>query len=153
MGEMKVSASFPVAVEDLESSFDIQDYVSGAQISRADKKSVEKLGILAKGNIKVKVQSEAGESTIQILKPGDLVDIFNMSHAAASQVSAKLYAQGETRILAMGRGMLEGLVASQSELMRNVIQGSVHSGRAVLVSINGQFTQLRNYIYGANGLY
>jgi len=139
--------------ESIERLFDIRDYKSGAQITQSENRQFENMGILAEGNIKVKVRSGVGESTIQILKPGDLVDASTINNSTALQSPAKLYAFGETRILSMGRDKFESLIESQAEMMCQVILGTKRSGSEILQSINHQFTELRNYIYGVNGLY
>jgi len=139
--------------ESIERLFDIRDYTSGAQITQSENRQFENMGILAEGNIKVKVRSGVGESTIQILKPGDLVDASTINNSTALQSPAKLYAFGETRILSMGRDKLESLIESRAEMMCQAILGTKRSGSEILQSIHHQFTELRNYIYGVNGLY
>jgi|SRR5665647_217914 len=149
-----VSEEFSEAeVENIEGLFDIRGYKSGAQITQSENRQFENMGILAKGNIKVKVQSGVGESTIQILKPGDLVDASTINNSTVSQNPTKLYALGETKILSMGCDKFESLFEFQAEKMCQVILGTKRSGREILQSIHYQFTELRNYIYGVNGLY
>ncbi|HSM98544.1 MAG TPA: cyclic nucleotide-binding domain-containing protein, partial [Gallionella sp.] len=140
-------------VESIEGLFDIRGYKSGAQIKQSENRQFENMGILAEGNIKVKVQSGVGESTIQILKPGDLVDASTMSNSTVSQSPAKLYAFGEAKVLSMDRNKFESLFECQGEMMRQVILGTKRGGREILQGIHYQFTELRNYIYGVNGLY
>jgi CRP/FNR family cyclic AMP-dependent transcriptional regulator len=146
-------------VEVIDGLFDVQDYKSGTVIAQPEDQHLENMSILAHGNIKVKVQSSVGESTIHILKPrdilnpGDLTGISTLDSGAASQTHTTLYAVGDTKVLSLDRVKFESMVNFQPEIMYHVIQGMVRSGHDILQSMNYQYEELRNYIYGVNGRY
>lgn len=141
-------------VESVDVLFDIRDYKSGTVIAKS-----EDLSILAHGDIKVKVQSSVGESTIQILKPGDILDLGNMAgrpvsgNGAPSQTETTLYAVGDTKVLSADRVELEKLSKFQPGNLHCVIQGMAQSAYDILHSLNYQNAELRNYFYRINGLY
>lgn len=146
-------------VEIIDVFFDAQDYKSGTVIAQPEDKQSENMSILAHGNIKVKVQSSVGESTIHILKPGDILNpgdltgISTFDNGAASQTHTTLYAVGDTKVVSLDRVKFESMVKFQPEIMYHVIQGMVRSGHDILQSMNFQYVELRNYIYGVNGRY
>jgi CRP/FNR family cyclic AMP-dependent transcriptional regulator len=146
-------------VEVIDGLFDVQDYKSGTVIAQPEDQQSENMSFLAHGNIKVKVQSSVGESTIHILKPrdilnpGDLTGISTLDNGAASQTHTTLYAVGDTKVLSLDRVKFESMVNFQPEIMYHVIQGMVRSGHDILQSMNYQYEELRNYIYGVNGRY
>lgn len=139
--------------EVIDGLFDVQDYKSGTAIAQPEDQQLENMGIPAHGNIKVKVQSSVGESTIRILKPGDLAGISTLDNGAASQTHTILYAVGDTKVLSLDRVKFESMVKFQPEINYHVIQGMVRSGHDILQSMNYEYIQLRNYIYGVNGRY
>ena len=61
-------------VEVIDGIFDVKNYKSGTVIAQTEDRS-----ILALGSIKVKVKSSVGESTIQILKPGDIFKLGDLA--------------------------------------------------------------------------
>lgn len=141
-------------VETIDVLFDIRDYKSGAVIAKS-----EDLSILAHGDIKVKVQSSVGESTIQILRPGDILDLGDMAgrpvsdNGAPSQTETTLYAVGDTKVLSADRVELEKLNKFQPGNLHCIIQGMAQSAYDILHSLNYQNAELRNYFYRINGLY
>ncbi len=143
----------PNKMKDTGESCGIRDYRSGARIDLPECRQTENMAMLAEGRIKVRVVRSAGESTIQILNPGDLVDISVINRSDVPQTRTRMYALGETTVLSMGREKIEYLIESQSEMMCHVIRGTVRGGREILHSMNHQFRELRNYLYGVNGLY
>jgi hypothetical protein len=146
-------------VEIIEGLFDVQDYKSGTAIAQPEDRQLKEVSILAQGSIKVKVQSGVGESTIRILKPGDILEpgdlagISTFGNEADSQTKTKLYAVGDTKILSLDRGTAESIFNFQPEMMSNVIRDIVRSGHDILQNMNFEYLQLRNYIYGVNGRY
>lgn len=141
-------------VESIDVSFDIRDYKSGTVIAKS-----EDLSILAHGDIKVKVQSGVGESTIRILRPGDILDLGDMAGRPASdngtpsQTETTLYAVGDTKVLSADRVELEKLSKFQPGNLHCIIQGMAQSAYDILHSLNYQNAELRNYFYRINGLY
>ena len=146
-------------VEIIEGLFNVQDYKSGTAIAQPEDRQLKEVSILAQGSIKVKVQSSVGESTIRILKPGDILEpgdlagISTFGNEADSQTKTKLYAVGDTKILSLDRGTAESIFNFQPEMMSNVIRDMVRSGHDILQNMNFEYLQLRNYIYGVNGRY
>src|SRR5471030_362655 len=115
-------------VEIIEGLFNVQDYKSGTAIAQPEDRQLKEVSILAQGSIKVKVQSGVGESTIRILKPGDILEpgdlagISTFGNEADSQTKTKLYAVGDTKILSLDRGTAESIFNFQPEMMSNVIR-------------------------------
>lgn len=134
--------------------FDVQDYKSGTVIARSGAMS-----ILAQGDIKVKVRNGVGESTIQVLKPGDILNIGDRAvistadSGADSQTQTTLYAVGETKVLSVDRVAFENMGKSRPENLHYAIQDVARSVHDILQSMAYQNAELRNYIYRTNGLY
>jgi len=146
-------------VEIIDGLFEVQDYISGNVIAQPEDQQSQNMSFRAQGNIKVKVQSSVGESTIHILKPGDLLKpdelagIFTLDNDATSHTHTTLYAVGDTKVLSLDRAKFESMVRFQPEIMYHVIQGVVRSGHDILQSMDFQYVELRNYFYGVNGRY
>ena len=140
--------------EAIEGLFDVQDYQPGTVIARS-----EGVSILTQGEIKVKVRSDVGESTIQILKPGDMLEtgclpgLHTYDKGDVSQNETTLYAVGVTKVLSVEHVAFENMSKLQTENMHYVLQGMVHSVHDILQSMKHQIVELRNYIYRVNGLY
>src|SRR5450759_4948801 len=77
-------------VEMLAGLFKIQDFKSGEVIVRPGDEQPDNLYILAHGDIAVKIESGGEESTIHVLKTGDLAGIISFVGRAASDISAEL---------------------------------------------------------------
>lgn len=141
-------------IETIAGLFDVRDYKSGTVITRS-----EDMSILAHGDIKVKVQNGVGESTIQILRPGDILDLGDMAgipvadNGAPAQAETTLYAVGDTKVLSADRVELEKMSKCQPENSHGVMQGMARSVHDILQSMSYQNAELRNYIYRINGLY
>jgi CRP-like cAMP-binding protein len=144
-------------VGNIDGLLGVQEYESGAVIDQAEDSRSENLSILAHGNIKMEVQRGAGESTIHILKPGDILKIdeqagiCSSTNGSSPQTHATLYAVGDTKIINLDLARFEGLARFHPEIMHHVIQGLVRSVSDVLQSMSRQNEELRNYIYGAKG--
>lgn len=125
-------------------AFQRRSYTSGESIGNIAASDVNQFSILARGKISVKVPHGVGESTVCILKPGDLVD------ANHNLGEAKLYADGDTQILHMSHEQFDGLVRTYPALMCHVIDGMVYNMRSILLRTNHLIAELKDYIYGAN---
>lgn len=129
--------------------FEVKHYPSGQAVVPTNTDSQDDLAILANGNIKVKVPCGAGESTVCMLNPGDLVDLANL--ASCSPVKTNFYAVGETNILSMKKSLFDTLVYTHPMIMCRVIHGMMHNLQSIVRRMDGQIADLRNYIYSING--
>lgn len=140
-------------VEILASLFEVKDYKSGEQIVQPGDDQPDNLYILAHGDIEVKIQSGGEESTIHVLKPGDLAGIITFAGGAASQVSATLYAVGDTKVLSVERAKFESLINSHPMIVYRVMRGVVRNVHGIVRRMNTQSAELSNYIYRTHGRY
>jgi len=140
-------------VEIIKGLFEVQDYKSGEIIVQPGDKQPDNLYILAHGDIEVRIASGNEESTIHVLKPGDLAGIITFVGGAASDISATLYAVGKTKVLSMARVDFEKLINSHPMIVYKVMRGVVRNVHCIVRRANSQSTELMNYIYHANGRY
>ena len=140
-------------VEIIKGLFEVQDYKTGEIIVQPGDKQPDNLYILAHGDIEVRIASGNEESTIHVLKPGDLAGIITFVGGAASDISATLYAVGKTKVLSMARVDFEKLINSHPMIVYKVMRGVARNMHSVVRRANSQSTELMNYIYHANGRY
>jgi CRP-like cAMP-binding protein len=140
-------------VQMIEGLFDVQEYKSGEVIVQPGDARPDNLYILAHGDIEVRIASGNEESTIHVLKPGDLAGIITFVGGAASDISATLYAVGKTKVLSMARVDFEKLINSHPMIVYKVMRGVARNMHSVVRRANSQSTELMNYIYHANGRY
>ena len=140
-------------VEIIERLFEVQDYKSGEIIVKPGDKQPDNLYILAHGDIEVKIESGHEESTIHVLKPGDLAGIITFVGGAASDISATLYAVGKTKVLSMARAEFEKLINSHPMIVYKVMRGVVRNVHGIVRRVNSQSAELSNYIYKTHGRY
>ena len=140
-------------VQIIEGLFELQEYQSGEAIVHAGDARPDKLYVLAHGDIEVKIKSGDGESIIHVLKPGDLAGMITFVSGAASQISASLYAVGDTQVLSMERDKFESLINTHPMIVYRVMRGVVRNAHSIARRENSQSTELRNYIYRNNGRY
>ncbi|OGT36306.1 MAG: Crp/Fnr family transcriptional regulator, partial [Gallionellales bacterium RIFOXYD2_FULL_52_7] len=115
-------------VEILAELFDVQEYKAGEIIVQPQDEQPDNLYILAHGDIEVKIESGSGEeSTVHVLKPGDLAGMITFAGGAATQISATLYAVGPTKVLAMARARFETLLNSHPKLVYRVMRGIIRN--------------------------
>ena len=138
-------------VEILASLFEVRDYAAGAAIVKQGDEHPDNLYILAHGDIEVKIKSGTEESTIYILKPGDLAGIINF--VGGTQSSATLYAVGNTKVLSLGRAKFETLINSHPMIVYKVMRGEVRNVHGIVRRGNSETAELSNYIYRARGRY
>jgi CRP-like cAMP-binding protein len=140
-------------VEIIEGLFEVQDYKSGEIIVQPGDKQADNLYILAHGDIEVRIESGSEESTIHVLKPGDLAGIITFVGGAATDISATLYAVGKTKVLSMARAEFEKLINSHPMIVYKVMRGVVRNVHGIVRRVNSQSAELSNYIYKTNGRY
>jgi CRP/FNR family transcriptional regulator, cyclic AMP receptor protein len=140
-------------VEILSKLFEVRDYKSGDIIVQPGDKQPDNLYILAHGDIEVKIESGGQESTIHVLKPGDLAGIISFAGGAASDISATLYAVGKTKVLSMARAEFEKLVNTHPMIVYKVMRGVVRNVHGIVRRVNSQSKELSNYIYRTHGRY
>jgi CRP/FNR family transcriptional regulator, cyclic AMP receptor protein len=140
-------------VEILAGLFKVQDYKSDAVIVKPGDEQPDNLYILAHGDIAVKIESGGQESTIHVLKPGDLAGIISFAGGAASDISATLCAVGNTKVLSMARADFEKLINSHPMIVYKVMRGVVRNVHGIVRRVNSQSAELSKYIYRFNGRY
>ncbi|MFY9260530.1 MAG: cyclic nucleotide-binding domain-containing protein [Gallionella sp.] len=143
----------PAEVEILAELFEVQDYKSGEAIVAPSDDLPDNLYILAHGDIEVTIDSAGEKSTIHVLKPGDLAGIITFAGGAAAQVSATLYAVGDTKVLSMKRVQFETLINSHPMIVYKVMRGVVRNVHGIVRRVNSQSAELSNYIYRTHGRY
>lgn len=140
-------------VEILSELFEVQDYRAGDVIVEPKDDQPDNLYILAYGDIEVKIESGGDETTIHVLKPGDLAGMITFAGGAATQVSATLYAVGPTKVLSMQRLRFESLLNSHPKLVYRVMRGIIRNMHGIVRRVNSESAELSNYIYKTGGRY
>ncbi len=140
-------------VDILAGLFEVRDYKAGEAIVQPDGDHPDTLYILAHGDIEVRLHSGEGESTIHVLKPGDLAGMITFVGGAASQVSAALYAVGATKVLSLERAKFETLINSHPMIVYKVMRGVARNMHGIVRRVNVQSAELSNYIYRTHGRY
>jgi len=135
----------------LASLFELQDYRGGTFIVKQGDELPDNLYILAHGDIEVKFRSGTQESTIHILKPGDLAGIINF--VGGAQSSATLCAVGDTKVLSLERAKFETLINSHPMIVYKVMRGVVRNVHGIVRRVNSETAELSNYIYRTRGRY
>ncbi|MFZ2541282.1 MAG: cyclic nucleotide-binding domain-containing protein [Gallionella sp.] len=138
-------------VEILASLSEVRDYDAGASIVKLGDEQSDNLYILAHGDIEVKLKNSGEESTIHILKPGDLAGIINF--VGGTQSSAVLYAVGKTKVLSLTRAKFETLINSHPMIVYKVMRGVVRNVHGIVRRVNSETAELSNYIYRSRGRY
>ncbi len=140
-------------VQILASLFEVKSYSAGEQITKPGDEGHDNLFILAKGEIEVKIQNSGETSNIHVLRPGDLAGIITFAGGAASQISATLFAMGETQVLSLERKRFESLINSHPMIMYRVMRGVVRNVHGIVRRMNMQAVEMSNYIFGSKGRY
>jgi CRP/FNR family cyclic AMP-dependent transcriptional regulator len=140
-------------VEIIEGLFAVQDFQSGEIIVQPGDKQPDNLYILAHGDIEVRIESGGEESTIHVLKPGDLAGIITFVGGAATDITATLYAVGNTKVLRLARAEFEKLINSHPMIVYKVMRGVVRNVHGIVRRVNTQSAELSNYIYRTHGRY
>jgi CRP-like cAMP-binding protein len=140
-------------VEILATLFEVQDYQTGDIIVQPNDNQPDNLYILAYGDIEVKIESGGEESTVHVLKPGDLAGMITFAGGAATHITATLYAMGPTKVLSMGRTRFETLINSHPMLVYRVMRGIIRNMHGIVRRVNIESAELSNYIYKTGGRY
>ncbi|HUW26238.1 MAG TPA: cyclic nucleotide-binding domain-containing protein [Gallionella sp.] len=140
-------------VEILAGLFEVKDCKAGEAIAKPSDDKNDNLFILAHGDIEVKILSGTDEATIHILKPGDLAGMITFVGGAASQVSATLYAVGNTKVLSLERDRFESLINSHPMIVYKVMRGLARNMHGIVRRMNTESAELSNYIYRTHGRY
>jgi len=133
--------------------FEVQEYQSGDVIVQPKDEQPDNLYILANGDIEVKIESGGDESTIHVLKAGDLAGMITFAGGAATQVNATLYAVGTTSVIRMARARFETLLNSHPQLVYRVMRGIIRNMHGIVRRVNIESAELANYIYKTGGRY
>jgi len=140
-------------MEILAELFEMQEFKAGEEIVAPGDDRPDNLYILADGDITVKLASQGEESTIHVLKPGDLAGIITFVGGAASDISATLHAVGSTKVLSLPRMKFEKLINSHPTIVYKVMRGVVRNVHGIVRRVNSQSAELSNYIYRTQGRY
>jgi len=140
-------------VDILGGLFEVRDFKAGDIITKPTDTTFDNLFILAHGDIEVKIVSGGEETTIHVLKPGDLAGIITFVGGPASHHSATLYAVGDTKVLSLQRAMFETLINSHPMIVYKVMRGVVRNLHGIVRRINVQSSELSNYIFRTHGRY
>ncbi|MFA6921244.1 MAG: cyclic nucleotide-binding domain-containing protein [Gallionella sp.] len=141
-------------VEILAELFEVQEYKAGDIIVQPRDEQPDNLYILANGDIEVRIESGSGdETTIHVLKPGDLAGMITFAGGAATQVSATLYAVGPTKVLSMARIRFESLINTHPMIVYRVMRGIIRNMHGIVRRVNSESAELSNYIYKTGGRY
>ncbi len=140
-------------VDILAGLFEVQDFKAGEAIVQPGDDQPDNLYILAHGDIEVKIRSGAEETTVHVLKPGDLAGIITFVGGAASSISATVYAVGQTKVLCLPRAKFETLVNSHPMIVYRVMRGVVRNVHGIVRRVNSESAELSNYIYRSHGRY
>lgn len=140
-------------VEVLAGLFEVHNFKADDVITKPTDTPYDNLFILAHGDIEVKIDSGGEETTIHVLKPGDLAGIITFVGGPASHHSATLYAVGDTKVLSLQRAKFETLINSHPMIVYKVMRGVVRNLHGIVRRINVQSSELSNYIFRTHGRY
>ncbi len=140
-------------VEILADLFEVKEFKAGDVIVQPQDQQPDNLFILASGEVEVKIESGGDESTVHVLKPGDLAGMITFAGGAATQISATLYAVGPTKVLSMERARFETLINTHPMLVYRVMRGIIRNMHGIVRRVNIESAELTNYIYKTGGRY
>ena len=141
-------------VDILAELFEVQEYKAKDIIVQPNDVQPDNLYILASGDIEVKIDGGSGdESTIHVLKPGDLAGMITFAGGATSHISATLYAVGPTKVISMPRVRFESLLNSHPKIVYRVMRGIIRNMHGIVRRVNSESAELANYIYKTGGRY
>jgi len=138
----------------LSELFEVQNFNAGEVIVAPGDVQHDNLYILGNGDIEVRIESGTGEeTTVHVLKPGDLAGMITFAGGAATQISATLYAVGPTKVLSMERARFETLINTHPCLVYRVMRGIIRNMHGILRRVNIESAELSNYINKSGGRY
>lgn len=133
--------------------FDVENYKAGEVIAKPGDARPDNLYILVHGGIDVKIVSEDGDFSIHVLQPGDLAGMITFVGGLSAQISATLYAVGDTQVLSLERAKFETLINSHPLIVYRFMRGLARSMHGIVRRGKSQSAELSNYIYNINGRY
>jgi CRP-like cAMP-binding protein len=112
----------------------------------------EALYVIVSGSLEV-VKPTGGGSTVSLgyLRPGDVAGI--MGFVDGVKHSAAIRADSRCELIALTRPDLESLLASDPDLVYQVMRSIVRSAHRILGRMNNQFVEMSNYISQQHGRY
>ena len=140
-------------VQILSELFEVREFKAGDVIVEPGNEQPDNLYILASGEIEVKIVSGSESSTVHVLKAGDLAGMITFAGGAATQISATLFAVGDTKVLTMERPRFETLLNSHPQLVYRVMRGIIRNMHGIVRRVNIESAELTNYIYKTGGRY
>jgi CRP-like cAMP-binding protein len=140
-------------VQILSELFEVREFNAGEVIVEPGNNQPDNLYILASGEIEVKIVSGSESSTVHVLKAGDLAGMITFAGGAATQISATLFAVGDTKVLTMERARFETLLNSHPQLVYRVMRGIIRNMHGIVRRVNIESAELTNYIYKTGGRY
>lgn len=129
---------------------EILEYKDGEVVLQPGDVHTGSLYVLAQGDIEVKVIAGEEESTVHVLKPGDLAAMITFVGGDASQISATLYAVGDTKVLALSQARFKSLLDSHPMLVYHVMQGILRNMHGIVRRVNNLTAEMNDYICHAN---
>jgi CRP-like cAMP-binding protein len=142
-------------INHIKDMFDVHEFQPGEVITQPGDSRPDSLYILAQGNIEVKASTDGKNSadTLHVLKQGDLAGMITFVGGDSSQISAKLYATGNTKIISLEQRKVEALAHSKPMIALKIMRGVARSMHGIVRRGNSQTIELSNYIHGMNGRY
>ncbi|NOY63580.1 MAG: cyclic nucleotide-binding domain-containing protein [Gammaproteobacteria bacterium] len=111
-----------------------------------------RLYVVISGELAVTKQSGGGETmTLHCLNAGDLAGA--MGFVDGLEHSATLISSGKTEVFSIERQRLEALIATQGELVYQVMRAIIRTGHNIVRRMNNQHVELTNYINRQSGRY
>ncbi len=132
--------------EILAGLFEVNDYKDGEVVISPEDPRTGNLCVLAQGHIEVRVLAGEEESTVYVLNPGDLTAMITFVGGTASEISATLYAVGETRVLSLAQSRFENLVNTHPMIVYRVMQGVARQVHGIVRRVNQQSAELCDYV-------
>ncbi|BBI98962.1 hypothetical protein FGKAn22_06550 [Ferrigenium kumadai] len=129
---------------------EIIEYKDGEVILKPGGPYTPSLYILAQGGIDVKVLAGEEESSLNVLKQGDLAAVITFVGGDSSEISASLYAVGDVKVLSLDQTRFKSLVETHPMLVYHVMQGVVRNVDRIVRIVNDQSAEMNEYICHAN---
>ncbi|HXU92280.1 MAG TPA: cyclic nucleotide-binding domain-containing protein [Gallionella sp.] len=129
---------------------EIIEYKDGEVILKPGGPYTPSLYILAQGDVDVKVLAGEEESTVHVLKPGDLAAVITFVGGDPSEISATLYAMGDVKMLSLDQTRFKSLIETHPLLVYHVMQGVVRNVDRIVRSVNELTAEMNEYICHAN---
>jgi CRP-like cAMP-binding protein len=137
--------------ETLARSMSLRDLVAGDLLVR-EGDTDDHLYVVASGALGVvKAAGTDNETTLNALRPGDVVG--ELSFLDGAKRFASLIALSDTRVLGLSRGDLEALLENDPHLVYRVMRAIVRVVHDIQRRLSMQTVELTNYLYKTHGRY